>query len=92
MNYSLPKICAQLNDCGHRRLLVLSGESLWIDKQLNEIQSIIAGDWQALSSTITGALPVKNAHLLLGREFLHGVFDAREGLHSEGSRYACWGH
>ncbi|WP_272571935.1 MULTISPECIES: tRNA(Met) cytidine acetyltransferase TmcA [unclassified Providencia] len=83
MNYSLPKICAQLNDCGHRRLLVLSGESLWIDKRLNEIQSIIAGDWQALSSTITGALPVKNAHLLLGREFLHGVFDAREGLHSE---------
>ncbi|MBG5918528.1 tRNA(Met) cytidine acetyltransferase TmcA [Providencia stuartii] len=83
MNDSLPEICAQLSDYGYRRLLVLSGESQWVVERLQEIQSTISGDWLTLSSTMPNALPVKSAHLLLGREFLHAVFDAREGLHSE---------
>ncbi|MCW2254481.1 tRNA(Met) cytidine acetyltransferase [Providencia alcalifaciens] len=83
MNYSLPEICAQLSDSGYRRLLVLSGENQWIENMLDDIQSGILGDWLTLSTIITGAMPANKAHLLLGREFLHAVFDAREGFHSE---------
>lgn len=83
MNYSLPEICAQLCDSGHRRLLVLSGENQWIENVLDDIQSGISGDWLTLSTIITSATPTNKAHLLLGREFLHAVFDVREGFHSE---------
>ncbi|EKT63611.1 tRNA(Met) cytidine acetyltransferase TmcA [Providencia burhodogranariea] len=83
MNNSLPEICAQLSDSGYRRLLVLSGESRWIENRLDYIQSDISGDWLTLSTTLTGAIPANKAHLLLGREFLHAIFDAREGFHSE---------
>lgn len=83
MNNSLPEICAQLSDSGHRRLLVISGENQWIENVLGDIQSSISGDWLTLSTIITGAMPANKAHLLLGREYLHAVFDAREGIHSE---------
>lgn len=83
MSLSLPSICSQLRDIGHRRLLVLSGDCLWVNQTLKQIQSQINGDWLTISAIMAGAIPATKAHLLLGREFLHGVFDAREGLHSE---------
>lgn len=83
MTHSLSEICAQLNTIGHRRLLVLSGETQWIDDKLNDIRSSILGDWITISPSISQGLAGSQAHTLLGQEFLHAIFDAREGLHCE---------
>lgn len=83
MVHSLSEICAQLKIIGHRRLLVLSGGSQWIDDKLNDIRSSISGDWVTISPSISQALTGGQAHTLLGQEFLHAIFDAREGLHCE---------
>ncbi|WP_369310961.1 tRNA(Met) cytidine acetyltransferase TmcA [Providencia rettgeri] len=83
MNDLLPAIAAQLRKCGLRRLLVLSGDDAWISQQLIQMQEVLSGDWLTISSDLPSGILPENAHLLLGREFLHGIFDARKGIHSE---------
>lgn len=83
MAIPLSTICDQLSYLGFRRLLVLSGETPWIDQQLVCIKQQIQGDWITISSRITGAIIESKTHLLLGREFFHAIFDATEGFHSE---------
>lgn len=79
----LPVIIEQLHMVGMRRLMVLSGDSAWVEQQLNELQTAIDGDWLTISANLPQGVSPENAHLLLGREFLHGIFDARKGFHSE---------
>lgn len=83
MQKSLQAIVEQLQTVGYRRLLVISGESEWISNELQQIQSYLAGDWLCISSELPNNILPEKAQLLLGREFTHGIFDARKGLHSE---------
>ncbi|WPA90738.1 GNAT family N-acetyltransferase [Providencia zhijiangensis] len=83
MKNSLQAIVEQLHHIGFRRLLVLSGEHEWVTSQLLELQGFLAGDWLCLSPELPNSIPPEKAQLLLGREFVHGIFDARKGLHSE---------
>lgn len=83
MNDLLPAIVEQLRTLGFRRLFVLSGDDAWISQQLLQMQGALKGDWLTLSADLPAGILPENAHLLLGREFLHGIFDARQGIHSE---------
>lgn len=83
MKPSFSEICAQLQQSGFRRLLVLSGESEWVSLQLLNIKQQLAGDWCLISPTLPSAIVPEKAHLLLGREFTHAIFDAQAGFHSE---------
>ena len=83
MKNSLQAIVEQLHNIGFRRLLVLSGEHEWVTSQLQEFQGFLAGDWLCISAELPNSLPPEKAQLLLGREFVHGIFDARKGLYSE---------
>ncbi|HHR6131322.1 TPA: tRNA(Met) cytidine acetyltransferase TmcA [Providencia alcalifaciens] len=83
MKNSLQAIVEQLHRIGFRRLLVLSGEHEWVTSVLQQFQDFLAGDWLCLSSELPNSIPPEKAQLLLGREFVHGIFDARKGLHSE---------
>ncbi|SQI37694.1 tRNA(Met) cytidine acetyltransferase TmcA [Providencia alcalifaciens] len=87
MQKSLQAIVEQLQTMGYRRLLVISGESEWISNELQQIQSYLAGDWLCISSELPNNILPEKAQLLLGREFTHGIFDARKGLHSEALCY-----
>ncbi|WP_082804192.1 tRNA(Met) cytidine acetyltransferase TmcA [Erwinia sp. ErVv1] len=70
---------------GKRRLLVLSGTSAWAEAQAGEWINALPGDWLWLGdkpqSPLHCAFPALRT--LLGREFLHAVFDARQGFHAE---------
>ncbi|QDX30704.1 tRNA(Met) cytidine acetyltransferase TmcA [Dickeya poaceiphila] len=71
---------------GIRRLLVLSGRSDWCGAQAQRLSSLLPGDWLWISaSTPKGvtALSASNVRGVLGREFLHAVFDARDGLDAQ---------
>ena len=83
MKLFLAEICAQLQQYGFRRLLVLSGESDWVSLQLLNIKQELAGDWRVISPTLPEAIVPEKAYLLLGREFTHAIFDAQAGFHSE---------
>ncbi|EIC83003.1 tRNA(Met) cytidine acetyltransferase TmcA [Serratia sp. M24T3] len=83
----------QLIDCqqqmlkqGVRRLLVLSGESDWAAGLVVKLTGHFSGDWLWVSSLPQPdfrTLEPEKVNQLLGQEFLHGVFDAREGLNAE---------
>ncbi|EPO2452463.1 tRNA(Met) cytidine acetyltransferase TmcA [Providencia rettgeri] len=79
----LTVIIEQLHIVGMRRLMVLSGDDAWVEQQLKQLQVAIDGDWLTISSNLPQGVSPENAHLLLGREFLHGIFDVRKGFHSE---------
>ncbi|MBQ4765616.1 GNAT family N-acetyltransferase [Pectobacterium versatile] len=71
---------------GVRRLLVLSGEANWCEGQALALSGQLSGDWLWVSEhapdSVT-ALPASQVRTLLGREFLHAVFDARSGVDVE---------
>ena len=73
----------QLRTQGIRRLWVLSGSDHWCESCLREIREAAPGDWPVISAELPDSIPAGKARLLPGQEFLHGVFDARRGLHSE---------
>ena len=64
-----------LGRTGHRRLVVLSGEPQWALAQAVALRDTLPGDWPWLDEH-----PSKAMSGLLGREFLHAVFDARVGF------------
>ncbi len=70
---------------GERRLMVISGEAGWAASQALALNHALAGDWLWVTDGADGALrcPPRQLRGLLGREFLHGVFDARQGLDAE---------
>lgn len=71
---------------GVRRLLVLSGEANWCEEQALALSGQLSGDWLWVSESAPDsvtALPASRVRTLLGREFLHAVFDARSGVDVE---------
>ena len=80
---TLPLCTEQLSKQGARRLWVLSGSDAWCEETLHAIMAAVSGDWPVISSCLPGGVGAAQARLLLGREFCHGVFDARRGLHTE---------
>ncbi|WP_033575950.1 tRNA(Met) cytidine acetyltransferase TmcA [Dickeya chrysanthemi] len=71
---------------GIRRLLVLSGQPDWCRAQALRLSGLLPGDWLWVSTSAPeniNALPSSRVRSVLGREFLHAVFDAHEGLDAE---------
>ncbi|QTF09395.1 tRNA(Met) cytidine acetyltransferase [Brenneria izadpanahii] len=71
---------------GVRRLLVISGESGWCEDQGLALRRQLDGDWLWIGprqpEDMT-SLPAGKVRTLLGREFTHAIFDARQGLDVE---------
>lgn len=76
---------AQLLRQGWRRLLVISGEASWAERQATTWISQLPGDWLWVGETPRSELNCLPGAMrtLLGREFQHAVFDARGGFHAE---------
>lgn len=70
---------------GIRRMLIVSGHSEWCSQQVKWLTRQLPGDWLWVGPA--PELPLNCAtsamRTLLGREFLHAVFDARCGLDAE---------
>lgn len=81
----LDSLSASQAQQGIRRLLVLSGEAAWCEAQSRRLSARFPGDWLWVSPDQRAGLHCAPGALrtLLGREFLHGVFDARNGLDAE---------
>ncbi len=74
---------AGMRRAGIRRLLVLSGDAAWSALLAGDLCRLLPGDWLWVGAG-KGAggvgCPPAAVKSLLGREFLHGVFDGRRGL------------
>lgn len=70
---------------GLRRLALLSGKGDACLAQVAAWQQQLPGDWLWVGDDVTRAHHCSPATVrtLLGREFLHAVFDARQGFHAE---------
>ena len=75
----------QLQHQGWRRLLVLSGDVQWTEQQATVWMNQYPGDWLWLGDSEQTGLHCRPSAVrtLLGREFQHAVFDARQGFHAE---------
>ncbi|TKI06801.1 GNAT family N-acetyltransferase [Martelella alba] len=70
---------------GIRRPLVFSGDPDWSAAQADGLKALLPGDWVHMADDgVAGHIPPSAARTLLGREFHHGVFDARRGLAADG--------
>lgn len=76
---------AQIERQGWRRLLVISGEAAWCAQQATDVRDQLPGDWLWVGNPTSGRLSCEPQAIrtLLGREFHHAVFDARDGFHAE---------
>ncbi|MGB7802618.1 MAG: GNAT family N-acetyltransferase [Buttiauxella sp.] len=81
----LRQATASMVNAGIRRMMILAGESAWCSQQVKSLARLLPGDWLWV-----GAAPELPLHCatsamrtLLGREFQHAVFDARNGLDAE---------
>ncbi|MCW2478330.1 tRNA(Met) cytidine acetyltransferase TmcA [Candidatus Symbiopectobacterium sp. NZEC135] len=72
-----------LRHVGARRLLVVSGEMHWVQRQAEALCRQTPGDWLWLGGTQPDSIPFSKARRLLGQEYQHAVFDARIGLDVE---------
>ncbi|WLS80020.1 GNAT family N-acetyltransferase [Erwinia pyri] len=75
----------RLKQQGLRQVLFVSGEAEWGQRQAQEWMAWLPGDWLWLGDAPLSPLHCAPAaaKTLLGREFLHAVFDARTGFHAE---------
>jgi len=81
-----------MQQAGVRRLAVISGHPAWCLARATAWREALPGDWLVLSqeplfSASSEALslhrPPGAVRTLLGREFRHAIFDARQGFHTE---------
>lgn len=74
-----------LRQQGLRQILVISGDAEWCERQAGQWMAWLPGDWMWLGDAPHSPLHCapQAARTLLGREFLHAVFDARTGFHAE---------
>ena len=81
----LADMTAAMQRAGIRRLCVIAGESDWAMQQAVAWRDELPGDWLILSGAEDFPQSVSPSALrtLLGREFQHGIFDARRGFHAE---------
>lgn len=72
----------RMKEQGIRRLLVVSGEGDWVHHQAQQLRLKLAGDgiWVGPEAAAEPCCPPSALKTLLGREFLHAFFDAREGF------------
>lgn len=83
---TLAEQTAAMQRAGIRRLCVISGEAEWVARSARDFSDALSGDWLTLSADpqfphrISAATASKR---LLGQEFLHAIFDARQGFHAE---------
>lgn len=79
---TLPGFQAHLARAGHRRLLVIGGEAHWVQQQALALCDTLPGDWLWVgeNAPVTQACAPPALSNLLGREYLHAVFDARHGF------------
>lgn len=83
---TVEEISRQMQQAGIRRLCVISGEADWCLSTAQNWLNRLTGDWLCISeSPLFSTLHCAPGALrtLLGREFLHAVFDARQGFHAE---------
>ena len=83
---TLQRLTAQMQQAGIRRLAVISGDPAWCLMRATAWRDALAGDWLTLSDNalFPGPHCVPGAvRTLLGREFHHAIFDARQGFHAE---------
>ncbi|WP_029684727.1 tRNA(Met) cytidine acetyltransferase TmcA [Tatumella saanichensis] len=83
---SLAEQTAVMQRAGIRRLCVISGEADWVVHSACEFSTSLPGDWLTLSADpqFPQRVPAATASKrLLGQEFLHAIFDARQGFHAE---------
>ncbi|KLU19052.1 hypothetical protein ABE79_07485, partial [Proteus mirabilis] len=73
----------KLAQLGQRQLLLLAGDPAWQVTQIQQITQLCQGDWVTISSNQSNAVLPEHAIRLLGREFLHAVFDANEGFNTD---------
>ena len=78
----LEDVTAQLARSGHRRLLVLSGDDDWSQTHSLALCDQLQGDWLWVGNEISvePSCAPQNLKSLLGREYLHAIFDARDGF------------
>ena len=79
---ALYTLTAQMKREGIRRLLVLSGEEGWCFDHVLKLRDALPGDWLWISPQPDAENHCSPSALqtLLGREFRHAVFDARQGF------------
>ncbi|HAW0908783.1 TPA: tRNA cytosine(34) acetyltransferase TmcA [Escherichia coli] len=79
---ALHTLTAQMKLEGIRRLLVLSGEERWCFDHALKLRDALPGDWLWISPQPDAENHCSPSALqtLLGREFRHAVFDARQGF------------
>lgn len=83
---TLQPTTALMQQAGIRRLAVISGDPAWCLARAAVWRDALAGDWLTLahSALFPGAHCAPGAvRTLLGREFHHAIFDAREGFHAD---------
>lgn len=78
----LEDVTAQLAQSGHRRLLVLSGDDDWSQMHSLALRDQLLGDWLWVGHGTSVEPYCAPQHLksLLGREYLHAIFDARDAF------------
>lgn len=78
----LTELSAQMAREGIRRLLVVAGEPMWCAQRAVELREQLPGDWLWVGESSNWPLHCQPRALatLLGREFTHAVFDARQGF------------
>ncbi|WP_226100099.1 tRNA(Met) cytidine acetyltransferase TmcA [Dickeya oryzae] len=72
--------------CGIRRLLVLSGQPDWCGEQAVRLSALRPGDWLWVGTSAPQHMtPLAPSRVrgVLGQEYLHAVFDAREGFDAQ---------
>lgn len=81
-NIALNALTEQMAREGIRRLLIISGEGPWPQEQAFALQSTLPGDWLWVGATAPAepCCTPQALQTLLGREFRHAVFDARQGF------------
>ncbi|UIA84901.1 GNAT family N-acetyltransferase [Erwinia tracheiphila] len=74
-----------LRQRGMRQLLIISGDFAWCLDQAIRWKTLLPGDWMWLGDTPQSPLhcSLKAVRTLLGQEFTHAVFDAREGFNAD---------
>lgn len=83
---TLAEQTAAMQRAGIRRLCVISGEADWVARSACEFSHSLPGDWLTVTADpqFPHRVPAATASKrLLGQEFLHAIFDARQGFHAE---------
>ncbi|MCL6744618.1 GNAT family N-acetyltransferase [Kosakonia sp. R1.Fl] len=78
----LIELSARMAQEGIRRLLVIAGQPAWSEAQASTLRDLLPGDWLWVGENSGWPQHIQPRALttLLGREFHHAVFDAREGF------------